>query len=409
VKRIEVGAVETDPAISSLGYELLGHQWPELNERERKLEKIKWRAHVFNGSMRVLSAGVILRGLTSIPTNRVLDRRMGHIAPFTAGTAESESPRVVRVRDVLVIPSPGHQAHPDEWLEYRAVDNKVDLGHGVFIERIDEVLADQMMTAAGARHLNFEPVRQFGQLYSFWREVPLDEYEVDPYGWDPEQSLGAAVALSRFVLDNAHSFEFAGRVSDRDDEYRQITCTLRYEMRTAYRTRNARFWLTEAEAHELRHLLDQYREVEDGLPPRVRRAMWHADRSSYCPYLAESVGHIVTGLEALLNAGTDEPITSQFVKRSPQLANELGYETSKSYWNWVYEARSRAVHGAGDRLVVPAGWAETAGDTPKDVARVATAQDVLRSAIRRAIEDEQFRTIFETDEGIRVRWPLSTA
>jgi hypothetical protein len=317
-----------------------------------------------------------------------------------------DAPRTVRVLDVLVVPSPGHQANPDEWLEHRAVEDRVDLGDGVFIERIDHELAEQVMDASSARHLNFNPVRQFGQLYSFWREVPREEYEERPYGWDQSQALGAAVALSRFVLDNAYSYEFAGRVVDRDDGFRQITCTLRYEMRVAYRTRNARFWMTRAEAEELRELLVRYREVQDALPARVRRALWHADRSAYCPYLSEAAGHITTGIEALVNTGTDEPITAQFVKRADQLAAELGYETSRTYWTWVYDARSRAVHGAEETLVVPAGWAETAGETPPDVARVARAQDVLRGAIRKAIEDAEFCSIFENDEVIRARWPL---
>jgi hypothetical protein len=32
----------------------------------------------------------------------------------------------------------------------------------------------------------------------------------------------------------------------------------------------------------------------------------------------------------------------------------------------------------------------------------------LRGATRKAIEDEEFRAIFETDESIRARWPLET-
>jgi hypothetical protein len=323
---------------------------------------------------------------------------------------EDEFPRIALVRDVLIVPSPGHLANEQDWLDNPPVEDAVDLGDGVFIERLrgeDSDLPDQVMDASSSRGLNYRPIRQFGQLYAFWRQIPREEWDgPQMHAWDPTQAIAEALALSRFVLDNAHSVEFAGRVLDRSDGHRQIACSLGYDGRIAYRVRKDRFWLTTAEAEELRQLLDQYRTVEEALPDRVRRALWHADRSCYCRYIHEAVGNIVTGFEALLNTGEDEPIAAQFVKRSHALAAGLGIETSRSYWTWVYDVRSKAVHGAEGRLLVPAGWEETAGDPPRDVARLAQAQEVLRLALRNAIEDEQFRRVFESEESIRDRFPL---
>jgi hypothetical protein len=73
-------------------------------------------------------------------------------------------------------------------------------------------------------------------------------------------------------------------------------------------------------------------------------------------HIHEAVTNTVTGLEALLNTGEDEPIAAQFVKRSQALATELDVQTSRSYWNWIYDVRSKAVHGPEAHLVVPAGW-----------------------------------------------------
>jgi hypothetical protein len=322
---------------------------------------------------------------------------------------EEEFPRIALVRDVLVVPSPGHLANDEDWLANPPIEEATDLGDGVFIERLrgdESELPEQVMDASTARGLNYEATRQFGQLYSLWREVPREEYDESWFSWDPATVIGEVLALSRFVLDNAHSFEFAGRVIDRTDGHRGIACSLGYDGRIAYRVRKDRFWLTSAEANELRELLDQYRAAKNVLPERVKRALWHADRSCYCRYIHEAVTNIVTGLEALLNTGEDEPIAAQFVKRSHAVAWELGVETSRSYWSWVYDIRSKAVHGAEARLVVPAGWDETQGDPPRDVARVAQAQDVLRSALRKAIEDDAFRAVFENVESIRARWPL---
>jgi hypothetical protein len=215
------------------------------------------------------------------------------------------------------------------------------------------------------------------------------------------------VAISRLVLDNAHGFEFAGRVFDRRDGNRRIAPLTGHDGRTAYRARKTRFWLTESEANELRTLLDQYRAVKDNLPDRVTRAFWEAEQSSMSRYITEAVAQIATGLEALLNTDEHEAITAQFVKRSRQLADELGIEgTSNTYWSWIYKKRSEVVHGAESTLVAPVGWYESDEEPPEDVIKIAKAQDAVRSAVRRAIENEKFREIFESDEAIAERWPL---
>jgi hypothetical protein len=321
---------------------------------------------------------------------------------------DDDFPRTVRVRDILVIPSPGHRADPQVWLDYRAVDAAVDLGGGVILERLsDDDVAEEVIHASFPRGLHHEAIRQFGQLYSFWREVPEDEWaDQSFFNWDPAHHLSQAVAISRFVLDNAHGFEFAGRVIDRSDGRRRIAPLTGHDGRTAYRSRKDRFWFTHQEADELGVLLDHYRGVKDDLPERVGRALWQAERSCYSRYINEVATSIVTGFEALVNTGRAEPATAQFTSRAKALADELGFETSKSYWNWVYDVRSRIVHGAEGQLVAPAGWDETDAEPPQDVAKIAKAQDVLRGAIRRAIEDADFRAAFASDESVRLRWPL---
>jgi hypothetical protein len=314
--------------------------------------------------------------------------------------------RPERVRDILVVASPGHRANEQEWMDYPALDVAVDLGNGVFLERLSaDDLAEQVIEASVARGLNFEATRQFGQMYSFWREIPAAEYGVHPHGWDQTAAITEAIALSRFVCDNAHCAEFAGRVIDRAEGRRKIVPLGGLDARSAYRVRKDRFWLTVEEAEMLHELLDRYRAVKDELRERVTRALWHAERSCHNRYLQEAVTNICSGLEALLNTD-EEQVTAQFTQRSRALAGELGIETSATYWNWIYNTRSKTVHGAAVKLVAPAGWEETEGDPPPDVAKVATAQDVLRAAIRKAIEEADFRAIFASDQAIRERWPV---
>lgn len=97
------------------------------------------------------------------------------------------------------------------------------------------------MDASTARGLNFEATRQFGQLYSLWRDVPEAEYEHALFAWDTSQAILEVITLSRFVLDNAHSFEFVGRDIERNDGHRRIVPLLGNDGRIAYRSRKDRF------------------------------------------------------------------------------------------------------------------------------------------------------------------------
>jgi Apea-like HEPN len=333
------------------------------------------------------------------------------------GRKEDEiGPTISRVRDVVVIPSPGHDANAEDWLAYRAVDGPVDLGNGITLERLrgeEADLAEQVIHAAVPRGQNFEPVRQFGQMYSFWREVPAEEWSADSerrlFHWDTTQAVTEALFLSRFVLDNGYSLEYAGRVIDRSDGYRRICPLTGHDARLAYRARKSRFWFTNAEAIELRTFLDNYRAAENALPQRVKRATFQAEASAQSRYLSDAIAHLTTGLEALLNTDEDVQITAQFVKRSKQLADELGIDgTSHTYWTWIYTARSKVVHGAEVKLVAPEGWYEGHEEPPADVKKIAKAQDVLRAAVRRAIEEDDFRAVFDSNEAIAARWPLPT-
>jgi hypothetical protein len=106
---------------------------------------------------------------------------------------EEELPRIERVRDVLVVPSPGHRANAQEWLDNLPADGPVDLGNGVFVERLrgdDSELAEQVIQAAIPRRLNFDAYRSFGQLYSFWRLIPEDEWNGQGmFHWDPTHAI----------------------------------------------------------------------------------------------------------------------------------------------------------------------------------------------------------------------------
>src|SRR4051795_10586538 len=103
---------------------------------------------------------------------------------------------VKRVRDVLVWQTnhgagttEDFHAHPpiDAPIFGREGDERagpVDLGRGLMIGRLERDLADRVMEACTPAGVNFSPHRQFGERYSFIREVDTAEWDDSPYAWD---------------------------------------------------------------------------------------------------------------------------------------------------------------------------------------------------------------------------------
>lgn len=318
---------------------------------------------------------------------------------------------VPHVRDVLIVPTdpdPGFVDLPEWRTEPPAGWDgaAVDVGDGITICKLAGDEADAVMDAAEAAGENFHATRQWSQLQTFVREISDQEYAADPHhgdNWDSGHALYRTIALSRLIHDNAFCSEYAGRIIERARQPRKIVPVASLELRLAYRLANDRPWLTVAEAEQLARL----RSADDAaeLPDRVKRAFWRTERSAHSPYLSEAVTNTVTGLEALLKTELHQA-TRQFTTRVPALATELGLDPRAANWADVYGARSDSSHGSEIALFSPPGWSASAPPHPNAVRVVATALRVLRAAIRRAIEDEQFRAKFASDDAVRAAFPI---
>jgi hypothetical protein len=350
---------------------------------------------------------------------------------FSAGPP-TQAP-IVRVRDLVIcagdpsnhIPIEEVYAHPPiGWDRHPGVDDErfgetvdtIDLGRGIAIEDLDRDTVELVMNACTPRGHYFVPVRQFGQRYSFVKEVPLNELDERHYAWDTDGTLDDALTLSRLVRDNGYSTEYAARLLDYEDGQRCVVYVLHREDKAIWRLRRDREWLDAAEGRELAALLAAYWECREQLPPRVRRAMW---RMAYAPRIRWAdmvIPILVGGIEALLKIGRRD-LTQQFKKRAPALAADVGIDgLSEDLAERLYDGRSDWVHGSHVQLFAgPSTGAETpteeepegpqSSDERSAFAEVALLQDVLRGAVRRAIEDAEFRQVFAVDEAIAERWP----
>jgi hypothetical protein len=350
---------------------------------------------------------------------------------FSAGPVNAGA--IVRVRDLIVcvgdpsidVPIEEVYAHPPiGWDRRPGLDEErapgefvdaIELGGGITIEDLGRDTAELVLNACTPRGHYFVPVRQFGQRYSFVKEVPLEELEDRRFAWDTDGTLDDALTLSRLVRDNGYSTQYAARLLDYEDGQRCVVYIHR-EDKAIYRLRRDREWLDAPEGRELAALLAAYWEDHEQLPSRVRRAMW---RMAYAPCLrwADMVLPIlVGGIEALLKIGRRD-LTQQFKKRAPALAIDVGIDgLGEDLAERLYDGRSDWVHGSHVQLFAgPSTGADTSAeeeaggpqssDEQSALAEVALLQDVLRSAVRRAIEDAEFRQLFAADESITERWP----
>jgi hypothetical protein len=327
---------------------------------------------------------------------------------------------IVRIRDVLVIPGRSETnlegVEPTELATFPTYDpargredaEPIDLGGGLVLTKLDE--AERVITACSSRGHYFVPVRQFGQMYSFVREIDLGEMEDARWAWDRENVIRDAVAMSRLILDNGYSTEYGARVFDYSNGEQQVM-PIR-ELQHAYRLRpTAREWMTTAEAHELRDLLADYWALNE-LPDRVAHAIWHSEYLVSARWLDVIAPLLVVAFEALVNTST-QLVTRQFTQRVPRMTEEAGAAMSATLCSHMYDTRSRWVHG--DRVPLyrrsrtdPGKWEGPTDDEQRAALdRIPRTQDGLRAVLRKAIREPEFRAIFATAETIRQRWPVA--
>ncbi len=275
-----------------------------------------------------------------------------------------------------------------------AGDSPVELLPGLTLECLPHQELESYMDAAEPRGRNFKPTRQFGQRYSFVRRgAPGPIYE-----WDSDSVIQDALMLSRLVRDNSHDVFYGVRVIA--EQYRdggpQVVPADRW---SAWHVSGdtARTWLSQPEAEHLGRLLPQFR-AKKRWSVRVMNAMWLAEYAARAGAVVPAVIWTVSATEALLNTDRNRA-RRQFVQRCRGLADELHVAgITDELTGRFYTTRSVSVHGAA-----------LAGDDdhPQMVEDLGAVLLLVRVALRRCIEDADFRAIFDRDDHVREKWPVS--
>lgn len=280
----------------------------------------------------------------------------------------------------------------EEFGAHPPVDS-AELGRGLILGALDAGEINLIRNACSPRGHFFQPHGGDGIRYAFWRDVTeqaLSENGLVASGWDEDQTIFTAVALSRWVHDNAAGTELAARVVDYDTGESQIRPHELFESSHAYRLPLVeRDWLDVDDAAIPRSLLDAYWQRRDDLPERVPRAIWRAELASWSRWLDQTLPLVVGAFEALFATKIYE-LTATFKRRLPLLAEMVGVEgvegVDADFAERIYVARSEGVHGSSVGLFLQ--WDAAAMD---DV-RLAIA--LLRRTLRTLVEHPGFAANF---------------
>jgi hypothetical protein len=308
--------------------------------------------------------------------------------------AEHDPLDALSITDVVVVPA----THDDgEWADGGpAGDPPVQLLPDLRLTRLPMAEALAYQQACEPRHLDFTPADPGGgHRYAFVRH-PAPATLQTLHNFDPDDVLHQALALSRYFALNAHCTDVAARrIEGPQPHPLQITAVLPSNRFYAWRVLDGtRAYLTQRDAEQLGTLLTMLRRDRKRLPPRVWNAIWYCEASFRTYYMEIASVHVVTALESLLKV-REHRATAQFVTRVPALARALGIAgMTRRRAKAFYGRRSRSVHG---RHIV----------TTFDPAtrELAAMQRLLTAALRKAIEDREFRTTF-TGPKIEQRWPV---
>jgi hypothetical protein len=330
---------------------------------------------------------------------------------------------VAAIRDVLVVPTTVVEGDYAREEEQPAGDPAVEIADGLTLEHLPPEDSELVMNACTQRGHYFLGVRQFGERYTFVRQVDPAAYEGErSFGWDEGNMIWFAMVLSRLVRDNGHAFEFAARIVDHEDGMQQVIPVNPLTIGVTYRLRRDRDWLTASEAVELRQLFADNWAVKDSLPWKVIHAVNLSEDAVHLRILQRALLLITVALDGLVHSHRSN-LKKQFCERLPQLADEVTVEgIDEEFARELWDRRSEAAHGAQVSMIPvepeaaegadaeqpeqPHGEPELPEAEMDTATRLALAQDLLRAATRKAIQDPVFRRIFESPETVAKKWPV---
>lgn len=291
---------------------------------------------------------------------------------------------------------PATQDSGSSRLVVRDDDPRFELEKHIWIERLEEDFAKKVQIACEPCHFNMPSVNFDRHLYAFVKRQTESE--------SPDAAttqLRATVVLSRLIRPTSAGDRYCAIVHRfAPSQYTIKAIQFRGVSPDVILNAGHRDWLSVEDAEELKRLMPWT--VRDKLMlPRVHRAYWYHEYAMRSYYLDARWTLVVTGLEALVNVGTEGDNAWQFKNRVGQIAAKLGLSASGDELRKAYKLRSKVAHGesflSGLESVLPP-------DEHSDLYE--RLECLLRAAIKRCLLDEDFGRTFEDDKAVMTNWPI---
>jgi hypothetical protein len=276
----------------------------------------------------------------------------------------------------------------------KPIKGRFHLSNNLCIDHLSREISDKIFEACIPAGYNFEPIRQFDQLYSFIRDNPPKTH-ADDLKWDSDRRLQLCLALSRIIHPTSVSFKYAARIfANQEGSPRKIIPGPVYGFGAHAFVEDTKFnYLTKTAAEDLKNLLKacDHNPVKDP----IARAMWYLEYAFRSYQIDLRWTLIATGIEVLVHTDRYKS-TKQFVERVQKLSFDVGAGTiNQTEAEDMYELRSSLSHGQGLR-----------GLTPDKKEIYKKMEDILRLTIKKAILDPSFRNILSDPRQLRDIWPI---
>ncbi len=274
--------------------------------------------------------------------------------------------------------------------------DRFELGADLWIEKLDEGLAMNVMEACEPPDYRIRRARQDNHLYAFVKRASDDER-----GHEGSELLHTAVALSRLVHPTSTGDRYIAKVFHYGlPESPIFAIRFRGISPDVFLSLSERDWLSVDDGETLRRLMPwalKRRKMHD----RIYRAFWYHEHAMRIYHLDVRWPIVVTGLEALVNTGKNDNKV-QFCQRLSRLAEKLQIELSADELKKAWDLRSKLLHAEGFLYGLDSILPQAEHSHLYD-----KLETLLRVTVRQSLLDENFGNIFLNNETVRTQFPVS--
>ncbi|MFA4910966.1 MAG: hypothetical protein WC649_07990 [Desulfobacteria bacterium] len=288
----------------------------------------------------------------------------------------------------IVVQTTNHNLDPNRY----PIRKRIDLADDLYIDILPTDLAQKIFEACEPKGYCYDPVLQFGQMYSFVRKNPPNENNL---AWDEDRRLQLCIALSRLIQPTSISTEYAARIFLTSDGnlIQIVPGPVSGHSSQAFVVETNLNCLTEIDAQNLKQLIEAFEKKP--LKDPLARAMWYHEYAARHYEIDLRWTLIATGIEVIVHTDRSKS-TRQFVERVQKLSVVIGTGTiTKDQAEEMYEFRSSLAHGQG-----------VGGLTTQKMELYKKMEEILRLTIRKSILEASFQDLLSDKDQIRKIWPV---